>query len=460
TVPVSHEIRSVATRHFSADVFLDPRMIEHPDFVWDDALESLAKARPRDFFQRSRRTGLRRPWDADATAELLRLVPPMTVLSSPGALADSSAADALLPFSLALIDALVEPVFVFVAERKLAPRDVDVVLIVPPHAGRAVRGGLQKLVRKRGFGGPLILNREVAAALSLIESESRECVIIDSTDDDLHVHRITFSGVPERRVRTVHSSSKRGLGRSHWVSNITAALGVTRSAAFDRSLLSMLTGSPDSLQSPVTNAEIRAALDERWVNEYRAAWIERLREQYEEIGAGVDATTLLIGEIFALDAMRDVFGGRSQSGTLDLPARGVATAMHWLHASPTQTLCLSSAGSLSINTLRGNAVTLLDSSQLPAPGESCLVRREFRFAGEPMGGAAFLVHLLWGTNASPEGNAALTAMPIRRRGEEDLQVVLRLNRSANGAVLNGSAAMSAGHAAVTARFSHEVEVRR
>jgi hypothetical protein len=460
TVPVSQEIRNVATRHVSSDVLFDPRVPEHPDFVWEDAIESLARARPRDFFQRARRIGLRRPWDAHASADLLRLASPMAVLSSSAALADRVASQALPHFSLALIDALLEPAFAFVADRKLTANEIDPVLIVQPRAGRAVRSGLHKLVRRRGFGRPMIVNREVAAALSLLDQSCNECVVVDSTDDDLHVHRITFIGAPERLVRSVRSSTLRGLGWSHWVSRIALALGTTPSPSFDRLLLALLTGSPDALPSPLTHAALQAALDETWVETERRTWTPRLRGQFDAVGIGADAQLLLVGEIFALDGLRRVFGSSSASGPLDLPARGVAAAMRWSFAEPSRTLQLASAGSVRLDTLHGEALPLLESFQLPAAGELCHLEREFRFAGEPSGDAAFLVHLLWGTDSVPEGNATLSAIPIRRHGSDELHMTVRLRRSRSGAVLSGTVAVSAGRDTVTARFTQEVEVKR
>ena len=459
-VPISQEIRNMATRHVSADVLFDPRITEHFDFVWDDAIESLAKARPRDFFQRARRIGLRRTWDAQASADLLRLASPMTVLSSAGALADRVAADTLPHFSLALLDALLEPAFAFVAERRMGANEIDVVLIVPPRAGSALCTGLQKLIRRRGFGRPMIVNREVAAALSLLVQAAIECAVIDATDDDLHVQRITFLGAAERMVRSVRSSTLRGLGWPHWRSRIAAALDTTASAAFDRSLLALLTGSPESLPPSVSHAALSAALDETWIERERVEWTARLTEQFESIGIGVDAPVLAVGEIFALDAVRRAIGAPPQSNALELPARGVAAAMRWLYAQSSRTLQLASAGSVRLDTLHGEAVPLVESFQLPAPGESCHFQRSFRFAGQPFVNEAFLVHLLWGTDTTPEGNATLSAIPIHRRGSEELQLRVHLRRSRGGSLLSGTARVSAGHETVTARFTHEVEVRR
>ena len=461
-LPVSQEIRNVATRHVSMDVLFDPRVTEHPDFVWEDALDSLAKARPRDLFLRARRVGVRRPWDGHASADALRLAPPLAVLSSPAALADRAAAGALPRFSLALIDALLEPAFAFATDRKLAPGETDAILVVPSSTGRTARNGLQKLVRRRGFRRASMVRREIAAALTLLEDSCTECVVVDATNDDLQVHRISFGGASERTVRTVQSSTLRGMGWTHWVSRVAAATGASASASFDRALVALLTGSPESLPSPLTHAALHAALDDAWVDVERRSWGGTLREQYEAIGAG-DAPTLFVGEIFALDGVRRVFDGSpAPHDGIGVASKGVAHAARWLASDPGRTLVLESGGSLRLDTLRGEAVELLSPGQMPAPGESCCVERTFRFAGEQTNGTAFLVHLLWGTDVLPEGNATLAAVPLdlQQQAGDELRLTVHIRRSRSGALLSGAAEARAGGNAVTAQFTHDLEVRR
>lgn len=455
-VPVSQEIRNVATRHVSMDVLFDPRVAEHPDFVWEDALESLAKARPRDFFLRARRIGLRRPWDGQVSADALRLASPLAALSSAAALADRVAADALPHFSLALLDALLEPAFAFVTDRKLAPAEVDAILVIPSQTGRVARNGLQKLVRRRGFRGATIIRREIAAALALLEESCHECVVLDAAEDDLHIHRISFEGESGRAIRTTQSSTLRGLGWSHWVSRIASALGTSASQSLDRTLVAFLTGSPESLPSPLTYAAFAAALDDAWIEAERQLWAAHLRLQ-------CDAPTILAGEIFALEPVRRVFDRSAmEGGAVDLLARGVALAVLWRAADPSRTLLLASGGSLRLDTLRGDAIELLGPAEMPGPGEACHVQRTFLFAGEPAGETAFLVHLLWGTDGAPEGNATLSALPLELHGHGDgeLQVKVHLRRSRSGALLSGTAEARAGRNSVTAQFTHELEVRR
>src|SRR5215467_1365357 len=70
-LPCSQEVRQTAMRHVPSEIAFDRRVSDDPDFLWDDALEAIAKAQPHQFFARARRIGLRRPWDADLAAEAL-----------------------------------------------------------------------------------------------------------------------------------------------------------------------------------------------------------------------------------------------------------------------------------------------------------------------------------------------------------------------------------------------------
>lgn len=461
-VPVSQEILSVAARHVSTDVLFDPRVPEHPDFIWEDALETLAKARPRDFFHRARRIGLRRPWDAQASPDALLLASPLTVLSSAAALADRSAAAALPQFSMAILDALLEPAFAFVVERKLAPADVDPIFVIPSHTGRAARNGLQKLVRRRGFRSATLVKREIAATMGLIEEEACDALVVDATDDDVHLHRVAVEGGPDASVRTIRSSTLRELGWSHWVSRIAAALRTSASPAFDRALVARLTGSPESLPATLTFAALSEVLDEAWVEAERCEWNDRLREHLRELGA-TNSRIVLLGEIFGLDPVRRVFdAARLDAPTLDRTVRGVAMAMRWLAADASRRLRLASAASLRMNSMRGEAVELLAPGQLPAPGESCHFERGFRFAGDGFADKSFLVHLLWGTDSVPEGNATLCVMPLelQRPGDRDLRLTVHLRRSRGGERLNGTAEARIGHNAAAAQFAEELEVRK
>ncbi len=232
-VPCSQEIRQVATRHVSADILFEPRVVEDRDFLWDDALESFEKSGAHNFFPRAKRVGLRRPWDPQASVEALQLASPLTVLSSPEALADRTVRTILPRVASAMLEALLEPTFTFVEERQLAAGNVDPVVVLPAQIGRHARLVLRSLFRRRGFRRLTIVSRELAAAMTLGEQAPFACVVFETSETDLHVHRVVVAEGEEgeRRFRTAASATLPGLGWNYWSVQIAEALRMTPGAA-------------------------------------------------------------------------------------------------------------------------------------------------------------------------------------------------------------------------------------
>lgn len=452
-VPCSQEIRQLATRYLSNSILFEPRVAEDRELLWDEALETLAKTTPRTFFQRARRIGLRRPWDPQASAEALQLASPLTVLSSASALADRSVSRILPAVGLALLDAILETAFAFVAERQLVPADVDPVLVLPAQTGRPARLMLQKLFRRRGFRRLTVVRREIAAAMALVDQSPCECLVVETSEHDLHLHRVVLDKEGDvRQFRTATSMTFRGLGWSHWVARTADALRVTPSAAFDRSLTALLTGSPESLPPRVTHAALESVLDDPWSRRET----ELLREVLTAIGANGSLPVVFAGEIFTLDAVRRLFGHTTiDAPVLDSPSRSVARALR-------SRVTVLPSGTLRVNTFHGETVALIAPAQLPAPGESSFAATDFRFAGDGAAGKPFLIHLLWGTDSVPEGNATLCALPLELRGENELRLTVQLRRSASGRRLHGTveARIPRNVVAARARFTEELEVTR
>jgi len=450
-VPCSQEIRQVAARHVSNDILLDPRVVEDRDFLWEDALEALAKSDARSFFQRARRIGMRRPWDPQASAEALQLSSPLTVLSTPDALADR-AVDGLLPrVTLVMLDALLEPAFAFVRERQLEPPEIDPIVILPGQIGRPVRVVLEKLFRRRGYRPPFVVRRELAAAMAQFDDAPCECVVFETSETDLHMHRVAVDGsAGERRLRTMVSVTLAGFGWNHWSARIAEALQLTPSAAFERGLTALLTGSPDSLPARLTHATLERALDDAWIAANDLS--KRLREPLAALNAE-RLPVLFAGEIFAIDAVRKAFMARTVPAS-DL-LRNVASAMR-------ARVVLAPGGTLRVNTLRGEAMELVPSAQLPEPGEACQVDTDFVLGGEDGSGQPFLLHLLWGADRAPEGNTTLCAMPMKLRGKDGLRLTVHLRRSRAGRRVHGVVEARMPHDVVVARtrFTQELEVMR
>ena len=72
------------------------------------------------------------------------------------------------------------------------------------------------------------------------------------------------------------------------------------------------------------------------------------------------------------------------------------------------------------------------------------------------------MHLLWGSDRAPEGNATLCAVPIQLRGQSELCLRLNLRRSRAGRRLHGTveACMPRDVVIARARFTQELEVMR
>lgn len=441
-VPCSQEIQQVATRHVSTAILFEPRAVEGRDFIWEDVIETMSKATAQNFFQRARRIGLRRPWDPQASPDALLLASPLKVLSSPAALADRVAGAALPTVAFALLDALLDPLFAFAREE----RDCEAAVIVSTRAGRRARLVLHEVFRRRGIRTVTIIPREIAAAMGLIAQAPCACIVVEQSERDLHVHRVEIEG--EARTpcfRTTRSIALPDLGRTHWIARIAAALDEKPTAAFDRSLTSLLTGSPDALPPRVTHASLERALDERWSQ--ADALTERMREPLAEL-AGDNLPFLFAGELFSIAQIRALFGTRAiHAPKLDDLVRNVATAMK----SP---FSITSKHSLRVGTSANQSIELLAPEQIPAPGEACRVDTDFAIGGDATG-KALLVQLL-------RGDAMLCAMPIELRERADLRLTLKLRRAVNGSRLHGTleARMPRDVVVARARFAESLEVSR
>ena len=467
-VPCSHEIRQTAMRHLPSEVAFERRVTERADFLWDEALEVLAKAQPHQFFARARRIGLHRPWESGLAADAVRLASPLTVLSSPTALADPAVAQVLPAAAGALLDALLDPIFAFVAVRKLAPSELDAVVVVPAHAGSRAHAELRTLFRRRGFRRVAVISREIAAAMALVETPATECLVGDVSERGLHLHRVVLDADgSERRLTTIASATLRAWSWNEWLQRIAAALrddaarrqlAAPVPAALDRALTAFLTGAPHDAFS---HASLQRVLDDSWRERCFGELVPHLREALAAVGGSGPA--IVIGELCGLDAIRrlllDAAGVAECAPASDVPVldrvvRGVAAATLWLRGDPARRLVLRAGGGLRINTLRSEAVEIVSNAQLPQPGEHCHVRTKLAFRGAVDSASPFLVHLLWGADRVPEGNATLCALRFDRGagGDGALRLAVHLRRSRGGRRLNGTVSV-AGSA--RAHFTHE-----
>jgi len=426
-VPCSREIRQTSTRHIPSAIVFDRRVTERPDFAWDEALEGLAKAQPHQFFQRARRIGLRHPWEDDLGAGALQLASPLALLSSAAALTDPAVQPALSAVGVALLDALLDPIFSFAAARKLAPGDVDAVVIIPVNVGRLARAALHKIFRRRGFRRLTLLPREIAAAMALIDTPAAGCLVWDASDHGLYLHRVALEREgDEQLLTTTASNTLRGLSWS--------------------------------------KRELQGLLDDARREQQRAELAPRLRRALAEMGENIPS--IAVGEICALDAVRRLLfeaGGvdecapASDVPVLDRLARGAAAAALWLRGGASRRIVIRASGGLRVNTLRGRTVEILSGEQLPAAGENCHLGVTLPLCGASDSNAPFLLHFLWGADRAPEGNATLCALRLDRGAARDcrdaLHVSVHLRRSRSGRRLDGTVHVRG--AAARSRFTHE-----
>lgn len=454
-LPFSQEILGVSTRYLSSEILFDPWPSEHADFLWDEVADLLARATPVTFFQRARRIGLRRPWDQHSTAETLHLSSPLAVLSSPAALIDPVVRSSLPGVVVILLDALLEPVFSFLASRKLDAREMDAFVVVPANAGRRARLALHKVFRRRGFRRLLLLPRPLAAPLAHLEEAPFECLVWDVAENDLHLTRVAVgSAGPLRSVQTPAALTVPGLGWSYWVRRIADALGSSGSVpGVDRALMGLLSGSSDSPALPaapslrLSQERLREVLDGEWRQRMVCELRIRLEPELAVLGAE-GLPVVLLGAVCGLAPLQELFlaasGGAmlsAETSMIDQGARGVGAALLWLHGDPERRIEGHCSGSLRINTWDGDTCEILSADNVPRPGEECFLRLCFSLAGDHEV-APFLLHLLWGPDVAPGGNATLCALPVElsreAASERALWLTAHIRRSTGGRWLRGT----------------------
>jgi hypothetical protein len=458
-LPCSQEVRQVTTRYFSTEILFDPKESERPDFFWEEALAPLAAADSRTLFARMRRLGVRRPWEFDSPAEALRLPSPLAVLSSPAALVDPLVKAVLPGVGVALLAGLLEPVFAAATSRGVSLQNTEAIVVVASSTSLQARRALYKVLRRCGFPQLTLLPREIAAGMVLAAEPPPEYCVWDMMGDDLHLHRVAVESWKEvRRFRTVTTRTIRGLGWPYWVQQVATALASTQrtdssrliAPSLDRALMGLLGGSHDSTEVPAT-PPLRLTHD--LLNEtFAPGQFPELapevhglvRPVIEELSA-VGLPTILLGAICGLERMEALFLALSeasqppavaQRSSLERTAYGVADLLLWLRAAPGRRFEIPPSGSLRLNTLHGDTCELLTAEQLPSPGEHGHFQRSFHFAGSPQPAETFLLHLLWGADIAPEGNATLCTIPLELepqvRGNGDLCLSLDLLRSRSG----------------------------
>lgn len=462
-IPCSQEIGAQTARYLPSELFYDPRGEGQRESL-EEALDAVTASNAQNFFQRARRLGLRRFWDVEENGEALALPSPWSLLSSAGALADRQLAPILPRVGAAIVDAQLRPIFDFVAGRGLAAEDLEPIVILPAHVGGQARRMLRTLLRRRGFARSTVIGREIAAAMALVEGTAERCSVADITDDDLHVHTVAIArGDRELSIRTVEGSTFRGLGRSWWIARIDDALrrkGIVRSAPslLERTLTSLITGVGEP-PFRLTHGVLQGALDSSWQRQCAADFAS-------QITAVAKADPLVvIGDLCALEPVRNAFAllgsaGEGAPKMADHLARNVASAISTTSRRGGR-LVIPASGTLRLNTLAGEAVEIVAPAQLPCDGEDTFLSSAFHFVGDYASEQSFLLHLLWGADRSPEGNATLCALPLGVTAPVarnlTVRVAVHLRRTRDGSRLRGrvEARLNGASAGAHAVFDQE-----
>lgn len=455
-LPCSQEIHGVSRRYLSSEILFDPRPSESFDFLWEEIVDALARATQATFFQRARRFGLWRPWDPQAPAEALLLSSPLDVLSSPEALVDPIVKSVLPGVAITLLDALLAPIFSFLATRKLDAREIELFGVIPDHIGRRARLALHKVFRRRGFRRLTLLSRPVAAAIAHLEKAPLECLVWDVAEDALHLTRVAIGAMDsQRHLQILGTRTAPGLGWSYWVRRIAETLGTPEKvSSLSRALMGLVSGSSDSMEfsaSPplrlsheLLREALNAELCQRWATELR-----RLLEAHIASLGTAALPVVLLGAACELAPLRAIFlstanGEPIDTSTpiLDQGSRGVGSALLWLRGGPDRRIEIRTNGSLRLDMCNDQTFEILPTESLPGPGEECFLRQRFSLEGDQEGTVPLLLHILWGSDASPNGNASLCALPLERddqrysvQGSFCLTVYLR--RTHNGSRVIG-----------------------
>jgi hypothetical protein len=314
--------------------------------------------------------------------------------------------------------------------------------------------------------------------MALVGTPASECMVWDVSEHGLHLHRVALDlNGNERCLTTIASTTVRALSWNEWVPWIAVAirqdserrqLSVPTLAMVDRALTAFLTSAPPNPSCPLNHELLQRVLGDEWRAQHGAELTFRMRDALA--GVGGRAPMILIGAICGIEAIRrlmiEAAGVEESVPASDVPVldrlvRGVAAGTLWLRDDASRRLAVRPSGSLRLNTLRGGTVEILGNEQIPAAGENCHVRTKLAFRGATDSASPFLVHLLWGADHAPEGNATLCAMRLDRRqtGDGTLHVGVHLRRSRGGRRLNGTvdvSARSAGAGGVRSRFTHEI----
>lgn len=486
-LPLELERAGRSMRELSLGLVLDAAIPPEQAFSLAD-LAALAGATPRVLLAKLRERGLMRPWELPARSLARRLTFPLALLAARSSCSETPPHARAAAF--AVLDALLDPLFVVLREKGLSARGLDVTLLLGPGLGPRGASALALLLRRRGVRRLQSLDRSLAGTFAFLRETSHESGIservvgVELAEEHLHLSWLEIEG-DERRieVRCPRAFTVRDRGRRWLAGRLAAELGErvwaerdsALQSAFERALQTLLEGGavdepfgepPGRLTLSLLEGLLTGSLGEELRAEIRqrcGAGLEGLLETLSGVAGGSTldgdrgAVALLgLGSGFALARLADVFAGAlglvSEPGLERIPAReraleGVAALRRWLAASPGRRAVARIDGGLRLDTLRGGSLEILPPASFSEQAASAgRWRQVVTVHGDLPTELPLTWH--WGVDADPLGGTPLGALVLPRAIDADgesrrVALDLRLARHRDGLGWSGSARLAA-----------------
>ncbi len=433
----------------------------------------------RAFFRRGARDprdiGWMHAWEVGRKQEAVPALDFMEIPAPPGEARPGRLSRMVRQTAAAMARFVLEPLFQFAALHGPAADGVPVLLAVPGRWSRRSRLILRKIFMENGFGEVQTIDRTVAAALGGLADPGPRAVVsvldMQGSRSFLHDFRRDI-GAGAVHVECRACRELPALGREGLVRRFQEAL---REAAFFRGerdswnaterLLSGLLGfgcrPPEGL-GPLTRNGLGELFAGRIAPRLGLPAADGAgREQI--VSAPGDLVPL--GELFVFSPleryMLDRLGFRLAPGAFDQAApdrvvRALTEAVGWKRRYPAGRLTVRKNPSLRIETLPGQAETLVGPEALPRPGEKRVVRQNLSLGQAPGAGPGRL-RLVFRFGAEPHpwacAPAALAELPVSEadlRAGRPIGLEMHLARSAGGERLSGRVEATLGSARAVA----------
>ena len=390
----THNIGEYTLKYFFGEIFLDPDIYLNMNEERARDLFSRFKNGTRDIVRIGRENGWLRPYRVAPGQAALPLKNPLHLLSSPY-LSDSESINGLIiGASRIILEFLLEPVIGFLKENEFSLKGIDVTAAVPSYFSRRARLMLHLVFRKVGFNRTTIVSREIAAAMTCIESISTGIVnILDMENEDTHLHRIKIDKSGSAvQIECRRSETIRGVGWRPITTKLGHLLlkkkkikeqpGIYR-AHIDNAFMGLIfdgisTGIPSNPPLKVT----RKLVDELLLRNPGKRLLQqdpfkRLKDSLDRIQKENETVIplgmpFMIGDIETVmlpDSIPGGLAGLLARRPLERTAYGLASGFRWLNQNPDREIKIGDNSTLRLVTQPGKSAALAGPPSFPtAPG--------------------------------------------------------------------------------------------